>query len=47
MTDRVSILGLFETHPTVSDLQRSIRFYRDIVGLQLALEESEPSARRI
>jgi lactoylglutathione lyase len=44
MTDRVSILGLFETHLTVSDLQRSIRFYRDIVGLQLALEESERNA---
>ena len=44
MTDHISILGLFETHLTVSDLQRSIRFYRDIVGLQLALEESERNA---
>jgi lactoylglutathione lyase len=33
-----------ETHLTVSDLQRSIAFYRDIVGLQLALEISERNA---
>ena len=30
------ITGLFETHLTVSDLDRSIAFYRDIVGLPLA-----------
>lgn len=36
MTERIPVLGLFETHLTVSDLQRSIGFYRDIVGLQLA-----------
>lgn len=30
------ILGLYETHLTVSDLQRSIRFYRDILKLELA-----------
>jgi len=35
---------LFETHLTVSNLQRSIRFYRDIVGLQLAVETSERNA---
>jgi len=28
--------GLFEAHMPVSDLQRSIAFYRDTVGLQLA-----------
>lgn len=44
MTDRVSVLGLFETHLTVSDLQRSIGFYRDIVGLQLSFEVSERNA---
>lgn len=27
---------LFETHVTVSDLDRSMSFYRDIVGLELA-----------
>ena len=44
MTEHVPIHGLFETHLTVSDLQRSITFYRDIVGLQLALEVSERNA---
>jgi lactoylglutathione lyase len=32
----VPIQGLWETHITVSDLDRSIRFYRDVVGLSLA-----------
>ncbi len=32
----ISVKGLFETHLTVSDLERSIAFYRDIVGLALA-----------
>jgi lactoylglutathione lyase len=31
-----SVRGLFETHLTVRDLERSIAFYRDVVGLQLA-----------
>ena len=44
MDKRVPIYGLFETHLTVSDLQRSITFYKDIVGLQLALEVSERNA---
>src|ERR1051325_11855641 len=44
MGKRVPICGLFETHLTVSDLQRSITFYRDIVGLQLVLELSERNA---
>ncbi|CAN7381069.1 VOC family protein [Rhizobium rhizogenes] len=30
------ILGLYETHLTVVDLDRSIRFYRDVIGLELA-----------
>jgi lactoylglutathione lyase len=29
---------LFESHLTVSDLDRSIAFYRDVVGLELAYE---------
>jgi lactoylglutathione lyase len=33
-----NVLGLFETHLTVSDLGRSTAFYRDVVGLPLALE---------
>ncbi len=36
--------GLFETHLTVSDLDRSIRFYRDVVGLPLALHLPERAA---
>jgi lactoylglutathione lyase len=38
------VQGLFETHLTVSNLQRSINFYQDIVGLQLDLEISERDA---
>jgi lactoylglutathione lyase len=36
--------GLFETHLTVSELDRSVAFYRDVVGLQLALELPERGA---
>ncbi|MDS7596516.1 VOC family protein [Agrobacterium tumefaciens] len=32
----VKVKALFETHLTVSNLERSIDFYRDIVGLELA-----------
>ncbi|WFU90490.1 VOC family protein (plasmid) [Rhizobium sp. CC1099] len=32
----ISITGLYESHLTVSDLDRSIDFYRDVVGLELA-----------
>jgi lactoylglutathione lyase len=44
MPEHVPLRGLFETHLTVSNLQRSIIFYRDIVGLHLALEVSERGA---
>lgn len=30
------VTGLYESHLTVSDLERSIAFYRDVVGLELA-----------
>jgi lactoylglutathione lyase len=37
--------GLFETHLTVSDLERSIAFYRDVVGLSVGLVlEDRPAA---
>ncbi|MBZ9937143.1 VOC family protein [Mesorhizobium sp. BR1-1-16] len=38
MTDeRMPLIdGLYETHLTVADLDRSIAFYRDVVGLELA-----------
>jgi hypothetical protein len=35
LSERTPVLGLFETHLTVRDLQRSIRFYREVVGLTL------------
>jgi lactoylglutathione lyase len=44
MTEHISLRGLFETHLTVSNLQRSIIFYRDIVGLHLAFEVSDHTA---
>lgn len=31
-----SINGLYEAHLTVADLEKSIDFYRDVVGLELA-----------
>lgn len=40
----VAIEGLFETHLTVSDLSRSVAFYREVVGLPVALELPERSA---
>ena len=43
MTQPVPVHGLFETHLTVSDLARSIDFYRDVVGLTLAIEIPERS----
>ena len=38
------VTGLFETHLTVADLDRSIEFYRETVGLPLALELRERGA---
>ena len=35
---------LFETHLTVADLARSLRFYHDVVGLQIAYEIRERGA---
>jgi lactoylglutathione lyase len=32
----IPVSGLYETHLSVSDLARSIEFYRDVVGLALA-----------
>jgi ribosomal protein S18 acetylase RimI-like enzyme len=36
--------ALFETHLTVGDLDRSVAFYRDVVGLPVALELPERGA---
>ena len=41
MTHHVPVRRLFETHLSVSDLQRSIGFYLDVVGLKLAFEASD------
>jgi lactoylglutathione lyase len=32
----ITVSGLYESHLTVADLDRSIAFYRDVVGLELA-----------
>lgn len=40
----VPIQGLWETHLTVSDLERSIAFYRDVIGLTLAHRVPERGA---
>jgi lactoylglutathione lyase len=40
----VSVRGLFETHLTVADLERSVAFYRHVVGLPVALELPERGA---
>lgn len=37
-------VGLFETHLTVSDLGRSVAFYRDLVGLPVAWQAPESGA---
>jgi lactoylglutathione lyase len=38
------VRGLFETHLTVRDVPRSVAFYRDVVGLPLALDLPERNA---
>jgi lactoylglutathione lyase len=38
MSRSPAVKGLFETHLTVSDLRQSVAFYRDVVGLPMALE---------
>jgi lactoylglutathione lyase len=41
---QVPITGLFEAHLTVADLERSVAFYRDVIGLPLALDLPERGA---
>jgi catechol 2,3-dioxygenase-like lactoylglutathione lyase family enzyme len=38
------VRGLFEAHLTVADLPQSIAFYREVVGLPLALEVADRGA---
>jgi lactoylglutathione lyase len=40
----MGVRGLFETHLTVADLERSVTFYRDVVGLPVALDVPERGA---
>jgi lactoylglutathione lyase len=40
----LTVRGLFETHLTVADVPRSSAFYRDVVGLPVALELPERGA---
>jgi lactoylglutathione lyase len=44
MTDPVPVRRLFETHLTVSDLEASVRFDREVVGLAIAFEVPERGA---
>ena len=44
MSEPVPVNGLFETHLTVGDLDRSVAFYRDVVGLPMALTLPERDA---
>ena len=44
MPESVPVRGLFETHLTVADMERSVAFYRDVVGLELALSLPERGA---
>jgi lactoylglutathione lyase len=44
VAEPVPVRGLFETHLTVRDVERSVAFYRDVVGLPLALDLPERNA---
>jgi lactoylglutathione lyase len=44
MSDQAEIEGLFEAHLTVADLDRSIAFYCDVAGLELALRAPDIGA---
>jgi lactoylglutathione lyase len=44
VAEPVPVRGLFETHLTVRDVQRSVAFYRDVVGLSVALDLPERNA---
>jgi lactoylglutathione lyase len=44
MPEHTPVRGLFETHLTVADVARATEFYRDVVGLPVALELPERNA---
>ena len=39
----IAVQDLFEAHLTVTDLDRSVEFYRDVVGLQLGARHGRAS----
>ena len=44
MSTVIPIKGLFEAHIIVRDLQRSVAFYRDVLGLEVGIEQPERPA---
>src|SRR4051812_7773897 len=44
MAEPIPVRGLFEAHLTVSDMDRAVAFYRDVVGLVMAFEVRERGA---
>ena len=40
----IPIEGLFEAHISVRDFERSVAFYRDVVGLELGIAQPERPA---
>jgi lactoylglutathione lyase len=44
MTEPIPVRGLFEAHLTVSDMDRAVAFYRDVVGLEVAFALPERGA---
>src|SRR4051794_13124713 len=44
MAEPIPVRGLFEAHLTVSDMERAVAFYRDVVGLVAAFEAPEREA---
>ena len=44
MAAPVPVRGLYEAHLPVADLARSVAFYRDLVGLEVALEVPDRGA---
>src|SRR5436305_8430075 len=44
MVEPIPVSALFESHLTVSELPRSVAFYRDVVALQLASEAHDVNA---
>jgi catechol 2,3-dioxygenase-like lactoylglutathione lyase family enzyme len=41
----IPIEGLFEAHISVRDFERSVAFYRDVVGLELGIAQTRTPGR--